>query len=112
MAFVKMLHCAQINHRTARLVQLIIHTVPKMWDFLIVFALLSVGFALAFLLVFKTRITEHDMIHLDEQLQFNDLPVSLFQARLEARVSHQVLPPLDHRDHSDNARPRLQNQPQ
>ena len=87
MAFVRMLRCAQINPSLARLVQLITHTVPEMFHFLAVFSLIAVGFALAFLLVFKTaRDTsrvEHEIItNEDDQLQFDDLPIALFQACL------------------------------
>ena len=89
-AFLRMLRCAQIFPSLAWLVQLIIHTVPKMGYFLTVFALICVSFALAFLLVFKTRRTEHDshIMGLDDELQFNFFGVSVFQARLEARDLH------------------------
>ena len=88
MAFVRLLRCAQIHPSLARLVQLIIHTVPEMGYFLTVFLLIGIGFALAFLLVFKTAHDtsrlEHEIItNEDDQLAdlvFDDLPIALFQA--------------------------------
>ena len=58
MAYLKALHCAQTIPSLSQLVELIVTVVPKMRDFLIILAMSSSGFALAFMLVFKTRSSE------------------------------------------------------